>query len=75
MDRSGSGLLKPGSGTLFFSFLYVEAIFSFISELITSWIRIQEASDYADPCGSGSTSKFYKDALSPDIQLVKHPAG
>ena len=34
---------------LFISLLSVAAIFSFISELFTFWIRIQEASDYADP--------------------------
>ena len=38
----------------FFSLLYVGAIFTFISELFTYRIRIQEASDYADPLGSGS---------------------
>ena len=34
---------------LFTFTVYVAAIFSFISELVTFWIRIQEASSYADP--------------------------
>ena len=44
--------------------VYVATIFSFISELVTSWIRIQEASDYADPCWPGSET-LLKTSLIP----------
>ena len=53
---------------IFISFSCAVAIFSFISELVTSGLRIQKTSDYANPCRSVSKSETL---LSPPYLLIK----